>query len=98
MSDQPHEPDTAVDAAAPVQMQVAPLVVELAGANVRVVPHPANPNLRAMIVGPLLVNFVLPLNDDASRTIADELTRPMIAIVPAGSVPPPRMDVPRGRR
>lgn len=48
--------------------------IDLSGVNLRVVRNPEVAGERALIAGPLLVNFILPMSDETARSVATELT------------------------
>jgi hypothetical protein len=82
----------AAQLAAEVQIPIQNLV--LAGANLRVVQQ-GDDGEKAIVVGPVALNFVLPLTRDASRAIARELTGG-IELATADRIPDPAIEQLRG--
>jgi hypothetical protein len=69
-----------------VRPQVPTLNIELTNTNVQVGPHPADPDTKLMVVGPVLVHFLLPLESDAAREIQAALGNGLV-LAAAGDLP-----------
>jgi hypothetical protein len=83
-----------------VEMQVPGLAIEPPhGTQVKVIPHPGDPTVRAIVIGPILLHIAIPLSEEAANEVAAELTKTHVLQVPATALSSlPAMAVPGSKR
>lgn len=74
------------------EMQLPLQSIDLTGAQLKIVPHPDGQGGRGVIIGPILVQFVMPLAPESAREVARQLTG---GVEVARTIPPMQR---RGRR
>ena len=80
----------------PAEAQIPHMQIELGGAPIGVARHPTDPDARAILVGPLLVSFMIPLDGTGAREIQAQLAGGFV-IAPGSALPPAPAEPRRGR-
>lgn len=80
MPDEPQqqEPET-------VEVNMPGLTIQIGGADIDVVPAP-QPGARAMVIGPIMLHIVLPLQDDSADQLGEALQKPLIVRAPGNAL------------
>lgn len=89
-----HETKAAGESAEPLEVeqvvvQMPQLQVELQGASIEIVADPRTEGAKLMVVGPIMLQLIMPLDGEASAAVAAALNGSSIIVAPAGALPRP---------
>jgi hypothetical protein len=70
-----------------LQVQIPTLNIELGNTQFKVIPHPNDPDGKLLVLGPVLLNVLVPLSEDAANLVALELAKDRLVVAPASAMP-----------